>query len=340
MLTAGAGLLLARRAWAGQAPGVIRREGARPGFPSGVQSGDVTASSAVVWSRCDRPARMWVEWDTSERFVRTRRVRGPLAGPGTDHTARVLLGDLPAGERIFYRVLFEDAADSRLVSEPLAGSFRTAPRRKRDLLFAWSGDVCGQGWGIDTSRGGMKGWEAVRAKRPDFFIHSGDTIYADNPLQAEVKLDDGSLWKNLLTPAKSKVAETLDEFRGCHAYNRLDENLRRFSAEVPVLAAWDDHEVLNNWYPQERLDDARYRERRLSVLSERARQAFLEYLPLRPNPEDPHRIYRSYAMGPAWRCSWSTSARIAAPTARTARSSPDRTPGSWAPRRSAGSRAA
>lgn len=299
LLTAGAGLLLPRRAWAGQAPAVIRREGARPGFPSGIQSGDVTAESAVVWSRCDRPARMRVEWDTTDRFTRPRKLDGPLALPETDHTARVVLEDLPAGEQVFYRVAFEDASDSRLVSEPLSGSFRTAPRRARDVTLAWSGDVCGQGWGIDPSRGGMKGWEKVRAAHPDLFIHSGDTIYADNPLQAEVRLDDGSLWKNLLTPAKSKVAETLDEFRGCHAYNRLDENLRRFSAEVPILAQWDDHEVLNNWYPQQVLADPRYRERRLSVLSRRARQAFLEYHPLRPSPGDPERVFRSYRYGPS-----------------------------------------
>ena len=36
-------------------------------------------------------------------------------------------------------------------------------------------------------------------------------------------LDDGTLWRNLVTPAKSKVAETLDEFRGNYLYNLLDD---------------------------------------------------------------------------------------------------------------------
>jgi phosphodiesterase/alkaline phosphatase D-like protein len=193
---------------------------------------------------------MWVEWSTSERFSHVHRIAGPNALPDTDHTARVVLEDLPAGEPVFYRVQWEDLAESGLLSEPVNGSFRTAPRRRRDVLFAWSGDVCGQGWGIDTARGGMRGWETVRAAHPDFFVHSGDTIHADNPLVSEVRLDDGSLWKNEVTPEKSKVAETLAEFRGCQSYNRRDENLRRFSAEVPILAQWDDHETMNNWYPQ------------------------------------------------------------------------------------------
>jgi alkaline phosphatase D len=36
-------------------------ETTRPSVPWGVQCGDVTASSAVIWSATDRPARMLVE---------------------------------------------------------------------------------------------------------------------------------------------------------------------------------------------------------------------------------------------------------------------------------------
>lgn len=298
---AGAGAALAggglRPARAGM-PAVIRRDGQRPGAPSGVQTGDVTADRAVVWSRTDRPARLVVEWSTSERFTHPRRLRGPAALETSDFTARVLLRDLPAGERIFYRAWFNDLAEPGVSGEPVAGSFRTAPAGRRDVLFAWSGDVCGQGWGIDPNRGGMLGWEAIRKVQPDFFLHSGDHIYADNPLSAEVRLDDGTLWKNRVTEAKSKVAETLAEFRGAYAYNLLDENLRRLNAEVPIYAQWDDHEVLNNWYPGEILDDARYQVKSVDLLAARARRAFFDYVPLGVHPEDPERIYRAHRYGP------------------------------------------
>ncbi len=45
---------------------------------------------------------------------------------------------------------------------------------------------------------------------------------------------------------------------------------------MPQINQWDDHEVTNNWYPGEILDDARYTEKRVDVLAARARQAFYE----------------------------------------------------------------
>lgn len=146
----------------------------------------------------------------------------------------------------------------------------------------------------------MKIFETMRQLNPDFFIHSGDTIYADHPILAEVKPDDGSIWKNITTPEKSKVAETLTEFRGNYIYNLLDENLRRFNAQVPQLVQWDDHETTNNWYPGEILTDvgtdARYTIKDVNVLAAQARQAFLEYQPIRFNPKN-RRIYRSSQYG-------------------------------------------
>jgi alkaline phosphatase D len=95
----------------------------------------------------------------------------------------------------------------------------------------------------------MRLYEQMRRLQPDFFLHSGDYIYADNPIQAEVKLDDGTLWQNMTLPEKAKVAETLAEFRGNYVYNLLDEHVRRCNAEIPQLVQWNDHETTNNWFP-------------------------------------------------------------------------------------------
>lgn len=281
------------------APAIVTSDTLRPVITSGIQSGDITNSRAIVWSRSDRPARMIVEYATTESFSSAQRITGPAAIESSDFTARVDLAGLPAGQQIFYRVSFQSLADSKAFSEPLTGSFRTAPAGRRDVLFTWGGDVCGQGWGINPDFGGLKIYESMRQLSPDFFIHSGDTIYADNVIQAEVKLDDGTTWKNLVTPEKSKVAETLDEFRGNHRYNLLDENVRRFNQAVPTLAQWDDHEVRNNWYPGQMLDDPKYQVKSIDLLAARAKRAFLDYLPLRFNPDDPERIYRTYHYGPS-----------------------------------------
>jgi len=240
---------------------------------------------------------MFVEWSTRESMAEARRVPGPVALEEDGLTATLDLEDLPPGQRIAYRVLFQDLRDPNAWSEPVAGSFRTPPAGPADVRVAFSADTCGQGWGIDEARGGFKTYESMRLASPDVFVHLGDTIYADNPLAPEVTLDDGTVWRNLVTPAKSKVAETLDEFRGNHLYNRLDARLRRFESEVPQVFLWDDHEVLNNWYPGQRLGDERYTERDVSVLAARSRRAFLEHLPLRRSAADRDRIYRAIPFG-------------------------------------------
>src|SRR5687767_8477597 len=204
--------LLSASAAALGAPAIVRRghsapailEAARPLITNGIASGDVSFDSAVVWSRTDRPARMVVEWSTTESFRDLRRVVGPATREENDFTAKIYLRRLPPGQRIFYRVRFEDRG--RGTSEPVLGEFVTAARDQRDVLFAWSGDTCGQGYGIDESRGGLRTYAAVRELRPDFFIHSGDTIYADGPLKPDVKVAEKVVWQNLLTDEKRKVA--------------------------------------------------------------------------------------------------------------------------------------
>jgi alkaline phosphatase D len=270
---------------------------ARPQLSDGVQIGDPLRDRAIVWARADRPSRLLVEYATTESFQNVQRVRGPLASAASDFTARVDLLGLPPDQKIFFRALFE-SQDGRSTSEPSAGSFRTAPDGRRDVRFLWSADTVGQGFGINPDLGGMRIYETMRRAQPDFFIHSGDTIYADNPVYAEQTLGDGSIWRNVTTQAKGKVAETLNEFRGNYRYNLMDENVRRFNAEVPQIWQWDDHEVINNWSSGKdlRIDD-RYKVKSISTLSKRARQAFTEYSPMRFDGTRP-RIHRRISYGP------------------------------------------
>jgi alkaline phosphatase D len=285
----------------GAAPAIVQTN--RPTLPQGVASGDVTPARAVIWSRADRPARMVVEYATTERFENPLRRVGPSALDGTGYTARTVLTDLPPGQRIFYRVRFQDLSDLKNWSEPEAGagSFRTpelsAPRRA--VTLAWSADTIGQGWGINREWGGLKLYETMHRAEPDLFVNCGDTIYADQPVPAEVTLDDGRVWKNVVTEAKSKVAETLDEFRGNYTYNLLDEHMRRFNAATAQVALWDDHEVRDNWYETRSLEkDDRYAVKSMALLAARARQAFLEYHPIGPSADDVERIHRVLPHGP------------------------------------------
>lgn len=302
--TLGLGTVAALRATAtrAQAPAVITAPNAVPHITHGVASGDVHGGRAIVWSRTDRPARMFVEYATTERFADPRRVRGPAALDASDFTARVVLADLPPGQRIFYRVRFESLEDLRAVSEPVLGSFVTPPAAGsgRSVTIAFSADTVGQGWGRNPDFGGLRLYETMRRAQPDLFINLGDTIYADQPLQTEVRLDDGTMWKNVVTEAKSKPAQTVDDFRGNFQYNLLDEHMRRFNTEVAQLAIWDDHEVRDNWYHARDIrSDARYAVKSVALLAARAQQAFREYHPLPLVGDDPERIHRRVGLGPS-----------------------------------------
>jgi alkaline phosphatase D len=245
---------------------------------------------------------MIVEVDTTERFRHGRRIVGPWATAETDYTTRIDLAGLPQGESIFVRVSYVDPHNDRIRSETQLGHFRTGPSRhgEQPLRFHWSGDTAGQGWGINPEFGGMKLYEAMRRRGPDFFIHSGDTIYADGPIVPEVKAENGRIWKNIVTEEVSKVAETLGEFRGRHAYNRMDPNVLRFSAEVPQIWQWDDHEVTNNYSASKDLSaDARYTVKDVALLAARGQRAFLEYAPMRYYKQsEPRRVYRRIPYGP------------------------------------------
>ncbi|MES2401762.1 MAG: alkaline phosphatase D family protein [Pseudomonadota bacterium] len=286
------------------APAAVTRDAMRPQMAHGIQSGDPTSNSAVIWTRSDRPARMWAEWATTPSFANATRVRGPYLLDDSDFTGRIDLQQLLAGQEIFYRIVLQDLHNERVLSEAMPGHLRlpseAGTKAARNVRFAWSGDTAGQGWGINEAWGGMKIYEAIRQTNPDFFLHSGDTIYADGPIQAQVRLPDGTMWNNIVTEEVSKVAEALNEYRGRYRYNLMDANIRRMGAEVPQIWQWDDHEVANNYSDSKDFSgDKRYTEKNVPLLTARATKSFLEYAPLRRTADiESERIYRHLPQGP------------------------------------------
>ncbi|WP_265517852.1 alkaline phosphatase D family protein [Nitratireductor luteus] len=283
---------------AGLAMPAISRASSRPQFTHGVQSGDVDTSSGMIWTRTDKPARVQFEVATTESFADARRLPPLDALPESDFAVKRLLTELTPDQDIFYRMTAYDLSDIKAGSEPIVGRFRTAPAGRRNIRFAWSGDTAGQGWGIDET--GMKTYATMAGHQPDFFLHSGDTIYADGAMEDEVTLKDDSVWKNVvLIDEKRKVAETLDEFRGQWKYNMMDEHVRALNAICPTFFQWDDHEVVNNWSASKDLSaDDRYTEKSVPLLTSRAARAFHEMTPIRFTPAEPGRVYRKISYGP------------------------------------------
>ena len=197
----------------------------------------------------------------SDRLHRPARPDGPARRPGR-LLPRALRG---AGRR---RAV---AADG--------GQFRTAPADRRDVALRLVGRHARPGLGHQP---GLRRHEDLRGDArtsPDFFIHCGDTIYADGPVQrrsqARRRQPSG---RNLVTEEKSKVAETLDEFRGAYRYNLLDDArapLQRRGAADLAVGRPRGHEQLvaeqGSWRPM------RATPRRASpLLAARGARAFLE----------------------------------------------------------------
>ena len=118
-----------------QAPAAIASDSLRPMAPWGLQIGDVVGDRAIVWSRSDKPARMFVEWSRDESFASALSLRGPHALDVTDLTARIDLTGLPADSDVFVRAVFEDLDSGKARSEPVVGRFRTPPDKRRNVRF-------------------------------------------------------------------------------------------------------------------------------------------------------------------------------------------------------------
>jgi len=234
--------------------------------------------------------------------------------PESDFTAKALLENLPPGQDIFYRISFQDLS-SAVFGEAQIGHFRTPSNEPRPVSFLWSGDTMGQGWGIDTARGGMRTYDTMLRNRPDFFIHCGDNIYADCPIAAELKLPDGGVWRSIVTEEKSKQAETLAEYRG--NYNTIARRQSaRFQRGGAHIRAVGQSRSDGDMVARRRLAARADRREEPLVFAARARRAFHEFLPVRETMAEPAGSIARSNMARCSTCSCSICAATAAQTAR------------------------
>ena len=114
----------------------LSRAADRPLLSHGVQSGDIEATTGVVWARSDRPACFHIEVATTESFKDARRLAPIETLSATDFAVKRLLSGLPPGQTIFYRMAFADLALSARIRVAAAVS---APRPQAAAPSASSG---------------------------------------------------------------------------------------------------------------------------------------------------------------------------------------------------------
>ncbi|HEY2989280.1 MAG TPA: alkaline phosphatase D family protein [Candidatus Binatia bacterium] len=248
-----AGLALPFIAAPGCAPSMAGRFDTDTGLSLGTVAGDATPDGAVIWLRAEPDDSVSVQYgkeSTLASFASTTPMR---CARERDYTASVPLNGLDPATVYYYRAVVagkKPGPIARFVTAP-------APEDPATVKFCFGGDT----------REGYKPFtimDAIRAKRPDFFIHLGDTIYADRGL----------------------IASELPEFWAKYRTNRDDAPSRRLFAETSVCVIWDDHEVRDNYQGDH-------------PLAPIGQRAFLDYWPVRRDPAEPQRIYRSVRWGKA-----------------------------------------
>lgn len=256
---------------------------AGPRITHGVAAGEVTATSAVIWSRCDRAAELHVAIDGVNDAERTATARA-----ANDFTAKVTVDGLEPATTYQYRVWCVGRDDAAVVGQAVGGTFRTAPRADspQAVRFVWGGDVGGQNACRDRSQG-YPIFHTVLDQGPDFFIGLGDMVYVDSPCLAMGR------YGNQQIPGPPDVSTSLPEFWAYWKYNRDDATTQQVLASMPYYAVWDDHEVINDFGPQRDTGPSPPYPPGLHLLP-LGRAAFLDYNPL---PATAAQLYRRVRWG-------------------------------------------
>jgi len=203
---------------------VVSAEAATPGFRYGVAAGEVTSTSATLWTRAARAGPIQLNLSTG-RGVFPAHVISGTASRTTDLTVSLRIPRLKPATS--YRYVFIQGE-----TRSPQGTFRTAPRRTSDanVRFAISGDADA----TPTESGGpafnrFRIYARMAAERNDFNINLGDTIYSDSSVGGR--------------PAARTTAEKWAKYKLALALPAL----RTLRASAGLYTHWDDHEFVNDF---------------------------------------------------------------------------------------------
>lgn len=234
----------------------------KPFISHGVASGDVTDSSAILWTRTNKAANVQFEISTDSTFKHNTFVKTSPAEIKNDFTVKVAVNGLKPDTTYYYRA---HAVSSQYT---VNGSFKTAPEENslKPLTMVWGGDTGGHG-----EIPPYKSFEAMSALNPDLFLYSGDTIYADSP-----------------TPAvPNPPSQTVEDFWAKYKETRTDKGFRSLLQKTGTFAIWDDHEVTNDFSGPSQ------------PLTPTGLHAFKNYFPISSERSEADKLYKQYSWGKA-----------------------------------------
>jgi alkaline phosphatase D len=260
------------------------------GFSLGVTAGEVTSSSALVWTRSDTTGTVKLQVARDRRFhhvVAETKVKATL---GSDRTVQVTVRRLTSDSTFYYRFLRGSHTSD-------TGTFRTAPSAKQNatIRFAWTGDEDAQR-APGQSRPFYNNFEvfgAMARERNAFNLNVGDTIYSDTEVGANGKVSVGP------GPKAADPALTVSAKWAKYRQNLALSNYQRVRRAAGLYSHWDDHEFLNDFSRSETL--TAYNAAGIQVSASGASlyapgvKAFRDYNPVTYSSRNG--IYRSFRWG-------------------------------------------
>ncbi len=245
------------------------------GFKYGVAAGDVSSSSALLWTRSDKPTKLTLLVSTDKSFGPSGLIsHGVTSKSSHDNTVTVRITKLQPGKRYFYR--FTSSAGQSDV-----GQFMTAPKagQAKTINFAYTGDEDAQ-----PAKGKSKPfWNnfqvfaRLAGEHNNFNINLGDTIYSDTEV--------GAKQTNGVFQPVTPVAKTLKQKWAKYRMNLALANYQKARRAAGMYNQWDDHEFINDFSKPEHGN----------ALYTAGRNAFLDYMPTHYTSKDG--IYRSFRWG-------------------------------------------
>ncbi len=255
-------------------------------FYHGVASGDPLPDGIILWTRVTQrptaeadsiPVNWWIATDSALQAVVASGTTA--ATRARDFTVKVDARGLQPGQTYYY-------AFQSLGRMSQVGRTKTAPSQAVDRLKFAVVTCANYEWGY------FSGYRKI-AERSDLdaVIHVGDYLYEypDNDSYSSEKIRD----ERVLFPARETVK--LKHYRQRYATYHLDSNLRRAHRQHPFIVIWDDHEFANNAWKggaenHQRGKEGSWRERKKA-----AKQAYFEWMPIRPRDG---KISRTLRYGP------------------------------------------
>jgi len=206
------------------AAAVVSADAATPGFRYGVAAGEVTSTSAILWTRAPGSGQVLLAYGPSNEIGETvLRYLRPLRA--NDLTLNPLITGLRPATRYFYAFWYGKRTS-------VSGRFTTAPSPATDvrIRFAISGDA-------DATPGangkpGFNRFEVyarMAAERNDFNINLGDTIYSDSEINGtKPALTVPAKWEKYKLGLALPTLHVLRQSAGLYSH-------------------WDDHEFINDF---------------------------------------------------------------------------------------------